>query len=71
MNKYITQAERDISDHLIEAFDNFLKLDRQHPDEVHFFRDGIHQCQLMIAARIARKAEPDVFPVKKPMRTPL
>lgn len=46
-------------------WNEFVKLDSQHPDEQRDFADGIHKCQYIIGMRIARDGRPDLFPIKK------
>ena len=57
-------SEDDVLNQLVEAWNNFCKLDRQHPDEMRDFADGIHKCQYVLAMRYARKHRPDIFPIK-------
>ena len=57
----MTFKEKEILNHLIKAWNIFNKLDRQHPDELRDFCDGIHRCQYLIGMRIARKIEPKIF----------
>ena len=64
-HKYITEDELEILDHLVKAWNLFLKIERQHPAEVDDFCDGMHQCQRLLQARVARRAEPDIFSIKK------
>lgn len=50
---------------LVEAWNEFIKLESQHPNECSDFCDGIHQCQNVLGMRVARKYRPDLFPIKK------
>lgn len=63
--QFITEKELEVLEHLVSAWNIFLELERQHPMEVEDFCDGIHQCQRLLQARVARRAEPDIFPIKK------
>ena len=58
------QEEETILKHLSKAFNLFSKLDKQHPDELNDFADGIHKCQYVIGMRYAREHRPDLFPKK-------
>lgn len=52
-------------DHLCAAVNTFSqKCDRQHPDEMRDFVDGIHRCQDALAVRIARRHYPIGWPIK-------
>lgn len=61
----LTDQEGKVMDALINAWDAFMKLDRQHPSEVNDFADGIHRCQDLLAVRIARREYPEGWPIKK------
>ena len=54
-----------INNYLAEAYNLFLDLDSQHPNEKEDFVKGIHQCQYVLGMRIAREYRPDLFPLKK------
>lgn len=58
------ENEEKIIEYLAEAFNLFSKLDKQHPDELNDFSDGIHKCQYVIGMRYAREHRPDLFPMK-------
>lgn len=60
----MTKSELKILDSLVDAWNEFGKLESQHPDEVRDFADGIHKCQGILGMRIARKHEPKIFPIK-------
>jgi protein-arginine kinase activator protein McsA len=57
------EKEKKILDYLTGAYNEFIKLERQHPDELRDFVDGIHKCQYLIGMRFARKH--GYFPIKK------
>lgn len=61
----LTDREGSIHDALRKAVDDFDMLDRQHPDELRDFVDGIHRCQQLLALRVCRRAFPDGWPIKK------
>ena len=61
----MNKIEKEILKNLKNAWNSFLKLDKQHPDGERDFADGIHRCQYLIGMRIARKHEPKIFPIKK------
>ncbi len=60
----MTEKEHKILNSLVDAFNDFVKLEYQYPDELRDFTDGIHKCQYIIGMRIARKHEPEIFPIK-------
>lgn len=62
----LTEQEGVVMDALCDAANAFGRLDRQHPDEERDFCDGIHRCQYALAVRIARRAFPVGWPVKRP-----
>lgn len=59
------EQEEKIIELLAECWNEFIKLESQHPDEKRDFCDGIHKCQDIIGMRFARKSRPDLFPIKK------
>lgn len=56
--------EEEVLDRLKEAWNLFTELERQHPDELDDFADGIHKCQYVLGMRIARDNKPDLFSKK-------
>lgn len=61
----LTEAEGKVLDALVEAVVAFGQLESQHPDETPDFVDGIHRCQYLLAMRVARRAFPEGWPVRK------
>ena len=47
-----------------DLFVRFSKLEKQHPNELSDFQDGIHKCQYILGMRIARYYEPELLPKK-------
>jgi hypothetical protein len=66
----LTDEEGIVADALITAVNAFGKLDRQHPDELRDFIDGIHRCQDTLALRIVRRTFPRGWPTKPPKQQP-
>lgn len=64
LGEKMSKREKKVLDYLVNAFNEFIKLDKQHPDELRDFTDGIHKCQYLIGMRVARKHEPKIFPRK-------
>lgn len=62
----LTPEEGEIMDLLNEAATKFGRLERQHPDELRYFADGIHVCQAMLGLRVVRKDHPEGWPIKRP-----
>jgi len=48
-------SERLVLEHLENAWNDFARLESDHPDEVMEFRLGIHQLQHILAARVVRR----------------
>ncbi len=61
----LTPGEQMVMDKLIECYAAFLKLDREHPDEMRDFVDGIHRIQGVLAMRIVRRCYPEGWPTYK------
>lgn len=51
-----------IMDKLVEAWNEFAKLEYTHPDHQRYFRDGIHKCQQVIMWKKLQEIEPIKFP---------
>lgn len=60
-----TEIEKEVADNLVKAWNSFCKLERQHPDEIRYFCDGIHKCQSVLGMRILRRDYPNIYPIKK------
>lgn len=60
----LTDAEGVVMDYLVSAANAFARLERQHPDELRDFVDGIHKCQDQLAVRIVRRHYPEGWLVK-------
>ena len=58
----LTNSEGEIMDALVTAWNKFVGLERQHPNETEMFAEGIHQCQNLLAVRIARREFPEGWP---------
>lgn len=60
----LTDEEGVVMDALIASVEAFARLERQHPDELRDFIDGIHRCQDQLAVRICRREYPIGWPIK-------
>lgn len=60
----LTPDEQSVMDKILDAYNAFCKLDRQHPNEGRDFTDGIHKLQSIMALRIARRVYPKGWPIK-------
>jgi len=58
----LTDTEGEVMDALKEAVRMFDSLERQHPDEMRDFLDGIHRCQDQLAVRVCRRVFPSGWP---------
>ncbi len=54
--------EQSVMDKLMEALTAFQKLEREHPDEMREFVDGIHRCQDVLGMRVLRRSVPMGWP---------
>jgi len=61
----LTQDEQVVMDNIIETYNAFCKLERQHPDEGRDFTDAVHKMQSILALRIARRSYPIGWPMKR------
>ena len=58
----LTPEEQEVMDKLMECYGAFLKLDREHPDEMRDFVDGVHVIQGVLAMRVVRRCYPRGWP---------
>lgn len=54
-NSILSEQELLVINKLVEAWDEFIKLETLHPDEQTDFRKAIHEAQRNVMARPARK----------------
>lgn len=51
--------EQECMDKLIDSYHAFLKLERQHPEELKDFVTAMHRIQDLLAIRVVRRLYPD------------
>ena len=54
--------EQTVMDSIMAAYEAFLKLESEHPDELREFVDGIHRCQDVLGMRVLRRSVPTGWP---------
>lgn len=59
------KKEQEVINFLVRAWNKFLELETQHPNDIEDFGDGIHKCEYIIGMRVARKHESKTFPIKR------
>lgn len=57
MNDSLTDQERAVLDHLAAAWNEFVKLPKQHPMHGTEMAQAIHACQRLIMARVVERQE--------------
>lgn len=57
--------EKKCHDDLMSAYEAFLEMDRQHPDELRDFVDPLHRLQDLLAVRVIRRVFPEGWPTHK------
>ncbi|MCC0764746.1 hypothetical protein IR151_17265 [Clostridioides sp. ES-S-0006-03] len=55
----LTIKENIIMDNLVSAWNEFIKLDKQHPSELNDFCDAIHKAQQILGLRVLRNDYPE------------
>jgi len=58
----LTPDERAVHEKLMDCLNTFLKLDREHPDELSEFVNAIHQIQGVLCMRVVRRSYPKGWP---------
>lgn len=61
----MTPEEQKISDHIVEAWNGFVKLKQTHPDDLNDFKDAAHTMQRILGTRILRRDYPDFWLTKE------
>ena len=64
-NDGLTEQEGKVMDSLVNAWNEFTKLERTHPSELTDFGGGIHKAQYQLAMRIMRRDYPEAYPTYK------
>jgi hypothetical protein len=69
----LNELEKECMNGLMQAFKAWLKMERQHPDEMRDFIDPLHRMQDLLAVRVVRRIFPDGWPTHKikPAPTPI
>lgn len=57
----LTNEEKECLKHLADAWDLFSKMNIKHPDDDKEFKTAIHDAQKMIALRVARRIDTNVW----------
>ena len=60
----LTPPEQAVLDHLVQAWESFCKLEKQHPNDIDLFADGMNKCQALLAMRAVRRTWPEGWPMK-------
>lgn len=58
--------EKLVMNYLVEAWNAYVKLPQQHPDDIEEFRHGLHRLQHLMAVRHVRRADPENWPSETP-----
>lgn len=57
----LTDAEKEVLSHLVQAWEKFVSLPNTSEHNLKEYQTAIHACQQLIALRVARRADPDVW----------
>lgn len=57
----LTGPEKECLKHLVEAWSLFVEMDNKHPQDNAEFCKAIHDAQKMLALRVARRVDTDVW----------
>ncbi len=57
----LTEPERKVLELTADVWNEYQKLDEVHPNEFDELRLFVHQIQYLMARRVARRADPDVW----------
>lgn len=51
----LTEKEQAIMDHLVDAWNEFIKLPVQHPSDISEYRTATHTLEMLLAMRVVRR----------------
>lgn len=57
----LTENEKEILNHLVEAWNLYKNLPKNSINNLNEYLEAIHRCQQLIALRVARRVDPDVW----------
>ena len=57
----LTDEEKQVLSNLCDSWKSFSELPNRTQDDADEFKDAIHRCQQLIALRVARRVNPDVW----------
>ena len=60
----LNEQEGKVMDALIKAWNEYIKLEKQHSSDINEFCNGIHICQHALTIRILRRDYPEGYPIK-------
>ncbi len=66
----LSRSELEVLSALSEAWNKWIALDDKHPDDNPEMKQAIHSAQLLVAARVARRADPGVWNTLAPDEEP-
>jgi hypothetical protein len=56
-----TPEEKEVLGHLAQAWSRFIAMGNKHPSDVAEFSTALHVQQMIIAWRVARRADPETW----------
>jgi hypothetical protein len=59
----LTATELGVLQHLTDAWNSFVAMPEQHPADAEEFAAALHRLQAIIAMRVARRANPEIWRV--------
>lgn len=57
----LTENEKRVLQSLADAWNVFVGLGKQHPDDIDEFRRAIHAAEQLVAVRVARRIDPAIW----------
>jgi len=58
LDEFIISTESSIHENLVDIWEKFKSLPEDHPSDQKDFANAIHQCQRILATRVARRIDP-------------
>lgn len=60
-NGGLLPKEQSVMDDLVSAWNNFIKLEKQHPCDINEFADSVHKLQGILSMRPLRRQYPEYW----------
>lgn len=61
----LTEQEKKINELLVQAHNEYIKLDKQHRSDLIEWINSIHKLEMIIGIRVARRHHPEIYVIEQ------